>query len=464
MADFEIDLTWWFSEPPPPPPPVYPSDLTSIDYLDLLYSAPGTGATLENPSFEIADGDVEALPESWSVVVESTAIDVARGLGVWWTSERFDYGWQDNQDAIEVFASGDLSFAQFGSHLRVYENFEAEWRGNEGWLDELPTGASFALFGSAEERAEAFDQEWPDRHVVADTVSTFPSAYVTLGNVPEFVARVNAIKAAFNSHISSGVYHTAPDTENAITSPDATDIGTAVDLVTEAWPKGWAHMLDSVEEWHRPDTVRPLRELGGWPTAEPTEMDRLINDFGLCLLLHFQWASNAGPGVFGAFDSYYPAGSDPFAWIDAAIFGVDEWVEAVERFDHEWKHNEDAIEAFAPEDLEAAAFTTNGAPEAFEGFEIGITVPVPTSPATAGAAVATGTTNRLRVAFSGDLVGDLGVEAQLGTSPNWVEWGRVTTVPTAIDFDAGFKAVRVYCHAYTSGAPAAAVRWRPLDE
>lgn len=477
--DFGLDLTWWFSAPLPPDFDAdevgfdlldwfyfgasFEAEEIAVDLFDWRYSPPGTGALLDNGSFELPDGTVEALPAAWSVVAASVLLDVATWIGPWYTTEAFDFGWAGNEDALEAFGSGDLSFAQFGSSGFVFEAFESEWSGNEGWLEELPASAEFATFGAAGDAVEAFEAEWPSRHFVADLDATFPTTPVDDGNTPAILARMNAIKAVHTLHLANLEAHAVADTVNGIDSPDAYDLPSACTLAGELFADGWAHVVDAVPTWHRVDAVQPLRQPDlTLPVTTWAEVADLVNLLGLALLEHYRWGDNGAPWVLEALGDFYPAGADPYAWIEAARFGTG--ADVVETFEAEWSDNDEALEQLDPGDLVAAGFTIDAGTEAVETFEPALTVQVPTSPGTAGAGLTTGTTNRLRVAFTGSLVGDLGVEAQLAGSPTWVEYGRVTTVPNAIDFDSGFKAVRVYCHGYTSGSPAASVRWRPLDE
>lgn len=66
-------------------------------------------------------------------------------------------------------------------------------------------------------------------------------------NLTQAMARANDIKSKYGTHRASTTYHYAADSTNTISSPDATDLDTLLDLVNELKEEINDHMADGPE-------------------------------------------------------------------------------------------------------------------------------------------------------------------------------------------------------------------------
>ena len=87
---------------------------------------------------------------------------------------------------------------------------------------------------------------------IGDVVTAINDAYLTVASAADIatftadlVALVNDIKAKFNAHIPSTVYHVVADAVNTIVSPNATNLATSLTLVNELRTSFNAHLVQA---------------------------------------------------------------------------------------------------------------------------------------------------------------------------------------------------------------------------
>ncbi len=115
-----------------------------------------------NLSFETG---ASGAATGWSLAVVSTYEEIADfGASVepW---ERFESGWDTNEDYLFAFEPSDLDPAQYDTVLvdfiKTVENFEEVWLGNESFLRSLDSPEPDpALYDTTPVDREDFNQEW----------------------------------------------------------------------------------------------------------------------------------------------------------------------------------------------------------------------------------------------------------------------------------------------------------------
>jgi hypothetical protein len=420
---------------------------------------------IANPSFETAKVqsgvDVESLPANWTKSCAASVYDAATfGPPLEWV-ETFEALWSSNEDALDAFVGigTDLTEADFGTSplQTVFDSFEHLWSSNEDAITEFESGDLTAgVFGEAAAEFDSFGIEWPSRHPVADKTRVITLTFIdaTPANV---YARLNEIKADFNLHGADAVVHTAADVTNVITSPDASDLASANTLATELWDDIWPHITDGALAWHRADSAGSLskpEEGSFYVPATFNDCSQLANNLTNALNLHFTWADASGYGFFTAF------GASVFSLPDQARFNAG--ADAEEDFEQDWMSNQNAISAFTGigVDLTAAEFTTDGAPNLFESFEVELTLEVLGAPGF-GTPLDINPGSGVRVTVSGTFSATLILQVQRPGRTTWIDWDTATT-PGDIDVDVGYASVRMQTQAYVSGTPAAKLKWRPI--
>lgn len=104
--------------------------------------------------------------------------------------------------------------------------------------------------------------------VTVDGVTVF-SPTVT-GGLSVLFAYINQIKAEMNAHFGNGIYHSSPDTDNAIVAPDATDMLSATILLCHFEFFFWWHYADA---GIREDGNYPFSNQVGWTGGAVTAID-----------------------------------------------------------------------------------------------------------------------------------------------------------------------------------------------
>jgi hypothetical protein len=327
-------------------------------------------------------------------------------------------------------------------------------------LASLTTGdVTAGAFDAAADAAEDFEQEWSSRHVVADVASVITETFPSISSLPELIIRLNEIKATWNLHIASAVFHTAADLANAITAPDAIDLSTAIDLAEEIWNNRiWDHIVDGALAWHLSGSpaslIKPTKATLAIISDQSEAWEVAISATIACNL-HFAWASCSGLGYLSAFEDFTLTPTSIYAVVFPHV--------GAETFESDWSLNETSLTAFAPADITAGDFVTNGAPNQYEGFEVPLELDIPHASTTAGAALSIDPTDGVRVAFGGTLTGSMRLEVRRRSYGSWLTISDVDTLPVSVDVEAGFKQLRVYTVAYSAGTPTAGQHFRGLD-
>jgi hypothetical protein len=418
-----------------------------------------------NPSFETAKVqsgvDVDSLPASWDKDAAAVGHDAATFGPPYEWAETFEALWGDNQDSISAFVPvTHLVDADFGTSplQTVYDSFEHLWPDNEDAITAFEPGDLTAgVFGSAADEFDSFGSEWYARHPVADTIRWITDSFIdaTPANVH---ARLNELKADFNLHGADATVHKVADVTNVIGAVDATDLATSITLATELWDECWPHITDGSLTWHRADFAGSLQKPADTGFYAPTTYANcasIANALTIGLDLHFTWADASGPGYFTAYDA---GATNIFAYPEPMSIGAG----AYDDFETHWQDNQDSISAFVPvTHLVDADFTTDGAPNAYESFETELTLQVIVG-AGYGTPLDIDPTNGVRVTISGTFSATLILQVQRPGSTTWLDWDTTTT-PGDMDVDAGYDSVRMQTQAYTSGAPAAKLKWRPIE-
>ncbi|MCP4573335.1 MAG: hypothetical protein GY838_13350 [bacterium] len=419
---------------------------------------------ISNPSFETAlqqsGVDIESVPADWTDSSAAVGLDTATFGPPYEWAETFEALWDGNEDAITAFVPAThLTAASFGSGLQqtVYDSFEQLWPDNEDAISAFTLGdISAATFGSTSAAFDSFETEWPARHPVADTSRLITESFI--GSTPGDVhSRLNEIKATFNAHRADAAVHSAADSTNIVSSPDATDLASSILLVGEMHVDCWAHITDGALAWHRPDFAGALSSPTFTTPSTYSDCGEFANYLMIGMNLHFTWADNAGPGFFTAYDVTFANIYAAPAPAQIAPAG------STESFETNWQSNETSTTAFAGigTDLAAAGFFTGGAANTYESFETEITLQALAGPGY-GTPLDINPGSGVRVTISGTFVATLVLQVRRPGSTTWLDWDTATA-PGDIDVDEGYSAVRIRTLVYTSGTPAAKLKWRPIE-
>ena len=402
-----------------------------------------------NPSFEDADGDTVAWPESWTSYFVALVWGYRDFGAPYRYVESFSYGWDDNQDSLDEFEPADIDSRLFGADLDSYDGFEKEW-GNDVVYDEWPADED-KEFDLAGDTVEDFEEEWPSRHAVIDT-RRIPMTTLPDGGDPASVhTALNATKSMYGLHIDDATVHDTADTTNTITSANATDLSSSVALVNEMWVDCWAHIDDSGPSWHRPYGVVEIYKptLAEYPASTYNDCATLAIALMLKLNIHAEWANNSGDGYVDEYDSFTP----PITAYRSLL--LDAFTGGHETYESDWDDNQDWLDEFDPGDLDYFDFQADGSPVTVEDFDTKLTLSFPSASATAGAEVALSPTLASQVECGGTFSGTAYVQTRNAGSATWVSRSEVTTVPVTVKLGAGYEAVRMYTETYTSGSPTA---------
>lgn len=412
-------------------------------------------AEIDNPSFETGQAASPHLPEDW----DETHTSLMWEQGGW---DNYERGWSDNEDSLAAFDDDDdLEGANYSSELLPAETYELEWLDNENAVDEWPASEERAEYGEALDEFEDYEGEWPARHRVKDT-QALTATFFDTSNRPTLHARLNHIKAVYNTHGADAAVHLVADATNVITSPDASDEASSVTLMNEIWVDMWLHISDGSLVWHLADTLFSLIAPtdSGYPGADYGDVERAVLLANVALGLHLSWADNTGPGNISAFTSTV-LGQPLYS---VALPGVSDDYEAG------WRDNETSIPAFIDGvNNEAAEYVKEIAfglvTEPVETYEPRLIMNYATSSTTPGDEVLIDPTGMVRI--SQDNAHPAGAEFWVQTrsrgSALWVTRHVITSGPLHCDLDPGFIAVRVWTETWAAGTPDFRLVWRPME-